>query len=603
MLNWYKLYCFFLTFLTKFVKVTFMKILKWLKKQFVMFKKAILQRPLLFLLVGTLITEIIIFWEAIGKNYSLADVTIAAFTWTLPIIIAWWQSKENANILKQLPEMLPEMLKTEYFKQIQKTLVDISIKPTEETVKIQKKDTQKKDTSSNPSFVSNSTDDYDIFVSYVTAEKNWATELINNLQERLGYLLQCKNYSVWMNEVGSTPDIDKLKKSATLLIILSPDYLKKQSVLTTLLTHIKKESGKVFIVECNDVQHPESIANLTSYKLWVKDGSNPSHPLKIPKSPYEGLEYYKRISPLATKLTDQLKELKKQPFPSPSINNTARKIVFLAEVTDDLEEDRDRFKQLLEQKGCEVLPRHSHLFYDDCEQRWHEDINKSMVFVQLLSEKAGKPERPHPWLQYQCVKETDKSILQWCGKRLEPDEVTNDKHRILLRLDTMMAIGIEEFRYEVLQMLKSDSTIDRSTQQPSSAFWIFVNAVQADESFARKLMDIFTKHDIPHRYPRDEEKYRTNVRKVREQYMRDCYAMVVVYGQSEPDWVSAQFSDLVKFSCKKNAQPCLLAPGAVCEAPPLPKPSLNIKVPSFRCTDASLENQIVHFLSKLRNHP
>lgn len=83
---------------------------------------------------------------------------------------------------------------------------------------------------------------YDGFVSYahiddvplVGAEKGWVTTLINNLKIELARKLGRKDLSLWMDHQLSgnaslTPTIlETIRHSATLIVILSPGYLKSE---------------------------------------------------------------------------------------------------------------------------------------------------------------------------------------------------------------------------------------------------------------------------------------------------------------------------------------------------------------------------------------
>jgi hypothetical protein len=458
--------------------------------------------------------------------------------------------------------------------------------------------------------VSNSTNKYDIFVSYATEDNNWATSLINNLQGYLGKELGSE-YSIWMDDVltGNTSDTNKLEKSAILLIILSQSYLDSkrcQSELETFLT--KNKSGDVFIIY-NEVQPPTNFIDLIS-----DNAHNFFH--HLPEFIYDKQEYYRKIIELAEDLTDKLKKLKTQPN-----NNSVRKTIFLTGVTNDLEKDRDQFEQLFKQQGYDVLPCRSDLFSEKYQSHgYKEDIKKSVAFVQLLSYTESKIGLFDPCSQYQCAMEAGQPILQWRNKYLNVETVTNDKYKELLDSDTVMAIPIEEFRREVLQEIKKvkvnqtelegnnmqvNTCIEHtiSTQQHLSSFWIFVNAIQADEPFAQKLIKyIFDKHNISCISPIYKIEDPRKLRREHEKNMRHCHAMVVVYGKSEPEWICDQFRDLHKFSSQNNAQQCLLPGGAVCEVPPLPKEPLNISFQSFRCTDESLEENINNFLDELRKH-
>jgi hypothetical protein len=235
---------------------------------------------------------------------------------------------------------------------------------------------------------------HDIFVSYVPednesyADSGWVTTLIARLKNKLG--LKLATYSLCFPEPSSAETTEQLKNSATLLLILSKAYLASPCCeeLKTFLTLFGKSAGRIFVVERETIiDRPPEIQGLAIYQFWKMNTDGQLCTLM--PAPEEHV-YHQKIDDLVMQLTDKLKYLHASAQQTPASeggihigdvgenvnlqaggdivagNKTVhqtiiqadgpRATVFLAEVTDDLQEQRNSVKRYLEQQRIQVLP-------------------------------------------------------------------------------------------------------------------------------------------------------------------------------------------------------------------------------------------------------
>src|SRR4030095_7827590 len=254
---------------------------------------------------------------------------------------------------------------------------------------------------------------HDIYVSYAHVDNEplagvdtrWVTNLITGLKPLLGQKFgRADAYSLWMDNTirayeAITPHLlEQVQDSAILLLILSPGYVASEwccRELSTFVAKVGKEAGRVFIVEREPVDRPEALQDILGYKFWVKDEADNPRTLGVPRPNYEEFVYFQRLDALASQLVEKLKSLRAQ-------SNTAivtaarsagtsrsapRATVFLAEVTDDLQECRAEVEHYLQQQNVRVLPGTFYYFptAEALRQAIDADLRESTLFVQLLS--------------------------------------------------------------------------------------------------------------------------------------------------------------------------------------------------------------------------
>lgn len=447
---------------------------------------------------------------------------------------------------------------------------------------------------------------HDIFVSYAHvddeplagADKGWVTTLINGLKIILGQKLgRSDAFSLWMDyelrgHTALTPNvIEQLEGSATLVLILSPGYLASQWChleLNAFLAKVGSNSGRVFVVEHEQVERPAELSDLLGYKFWVSDDAGHPRTLAIPKPNPEEVEYYQRLYDLARQLTDQLKELKEQAkatpvaVSSPTNSTSATTLtptIFLAEVSSDLEERRQEVKRYLDQQGVRILPDKAYSFAT-IQQFLDQDLSECRLFVQLLSDKTGNG---YPQFQYERAIAANLPILQWRDPALDLAAVTDDAHRALLSLSTVVATDHIEFQAYIIKQLKQQLKPKEDEPIDEDVF-VFVNAAPEDMPLAHQIKDILEARGVGYSLPLDLSVTTkpAEIRQYLEQNLLSCDAVIVLYDSTSVVWVNEQILYCRRMQ-RRREQPLKFI--AVYNTPATHKPALNMKLPNMHILD------------------
>lgn len=405
-------------------------------------------------------------------------------------------------------------------------------------------ETLKSQTNSSRSIVANENKpDIDIFVSYARvdneplsgADKGWVTALINRLQDLLSKKLGKDAYSLWIDydlrgNQPVTPEIaQKLEQASILLLILSPGYLASSWCrweLSTFLT--KKNSERILIVEREEVLKPEELIDVISYKFWVKDATGYSRIVAI--SQPEETEYYQKLDDLARQLSQQLKS-----FQAISIKLAPQNTIFLAIVSEDLEEYRDEVKRHLEQQGIRVLPDKVYSFAN-IQQYLEQDLSQCSLFVQLLSDKIA---HGLPQFQYERAKVANLPILQWRDSRLDLQRVHDPAHLALLSQSTVIASSVVKFQEYIMHELKPKPQIDQTKKAPL----VFINTTPEDMALAHQMGEMLATQGIDYNIPLEisERTKPIDIQKNLAQNLLSCDAVIMLYNDNtQVDWVEEQ---------------------------------------------------------------
>jgi cellulose biosynthesis protein BcsQ len=451
----------------------------------------------------------------------------------------------------------------------------------------------------------------EIFVSYARVDneplaemdKGWVTTLINELKNLLGKKLGTA-YSLWMdydlrgNQSVSPAIAEQLEKTAILLVILSPGYLAStwcRWELSTFLTKVGKGSGRVFVVEREEVQKPAELMDLISSKFWVREATGHSRILAMPK-PTE-LEYYQKLDDLVRQLRNKIKSLTEEQAEKALSPAEAARIptIFLAHVSDDLEERREAVKRYLEQQGVRVLPDKAYS-YANIQQHLAQDLSQCRLFVQLLSDKIS---HGLPQLQYEQARAANLPILQWRELALDLNSVSDLAHRALLSQSTVMASSLVRFQTYITNRLKSTET--ENIEQTTKAPVVFINAVNEDRSLAHQMGNILTTEGIACSLPL-EISTRTKPVEIQtnlQQNLLACDAVIVLSGDNTTvDWVKEQVSYCQRLQVRRK-QPFKIL--AVCEKPAVDKPPVFMpQLRVFKCPTLQAETCLPEFIRILR---
>jgi hypothetical protein len=451
--------------------------------------------------------------------------------------------------------------------------------------------------------------EHDVFVSYAHVDdepepgetKGWVTTLVSCLKTKLAQKLgRSDAFSLWMDHellghAGVSQQITgALERTATLVVILSPGYIASSwcrreagAFLSHLARRRESSSSQIFVVRRDkiDETEPEEFGEFTGYQFWVQDnlGASP-HILGTPRPDPSDRRYYDRLNDLATELAEHLKSLRHLAQRGPEeVIPDQRPTIFIAEPTDDLDDVHDDVKRYLQQAGLRVLP--------DC---WYprdpgafqraaaRDLASCEVFVQLLSGSVGKrtPDVPdgYAYLQLHMAESLGKPILQWRSEELDTGKISDARHRALLERETVLAVGIEEFKRTI-----KERVLKKAAQKPAKPIdaFVFVDWESEDSRLADQVCEALKQYGAGYVLP-ERRGTAAQIRQELERNLVECDAMIVVYGASDRGWVDEQLRQCRK-AISKRERP--LQAVAVFEGPPEQKERLNVNLPKMFTID------------------
>jgi hypothetical protein len=486
---------------------------------------------------------------------------------------------------------------------------------------------------------------HDIFVSYAHvdneplagADTRWVTNLITGLKPLLGQKLgRADAYSLWMDNTlreyeAITPRLrEQVQDAALLLLILSPGYVASEwccQELRTFVAKVGKEAGRVFVVEREPVDRPEALQDILGYKFWVKNEADNPRTLGVPRPNYEEFVYFQRLDALASQLVEKLKSLRAQ-SDTPIVpaarsvdtpGSAPRATVFLAEVTDDLQECRAEVEGYLQQHNIRVLPATFYYFptAEELRQAIDADLRASTLFVQLLS--PTMPRRPPgmstPQLQYAAAQAVSGlSLLQWRDRKLDVGTIADPIQRAFLDAATVVAIGLEEFKQYIIQQLdaiearrleeekrQQEASLKRAMQAASliGDRLVFINTGTEDLSLARELGEMLKEEGFGFSLPLLENIPPTEKRQDLEENLLDCDAVIVLYASTSVMWVREQLRYCRRMQGRRDRPLKIIA--VFSQVAPN-KPPLSMNLPNMQVLEFSTLRESIPLLLQALQH-
>jgi hypothetical protein len=373
----------------------------------------------------------------------------------------------------------------------------------------------------------------------------------------------------------------------------------------------------VFIIEQNPVEpeeYPSEFGGIRSYRFWTAGRTG--------ESPYTlssgDLQYYDQLTELGHSLVNKLREMRAKSTSSDagvSAVSETHATVFLAEATDDLYFVREGVKHYLTQAKIRVLPETEYsLEVNKFKNAVRDDLAKSDLFVQLLSDIPGrKPvDLPQGYIrcQHDLALEAHKPILQWRAPELNVDEIQDAKHRDFLQFHTVRGdIGIEGLKAEIVKgvkNLKEQASAPDETDSPRGK-WVFINADVSDLPLCDRILRVLDEEeqigyiqieDLVHQIE-DLAHQKSSVRKASEKCIKDCAALMVMYGQVDIDWLTQVFSNVCRIGWTRRYP---LSVYVVCDPSPEQKQLVRMKFPWLRTLEygsCSDEQKLHEFINSL----
>jgi TIR domain len=498
---------------------------------------------------------------------------------------------------------------------------------------------------------------YDTFLSYAhiddlpvpgsSVATGWVSAFHETLENEVRQRLGRKDVALWKDDELrydqslSRQLTETVRTSAILVVMLSPGYVSSdwcRRERNAFLEAIRSRGEAPVLVIAKEPMPDEALpAELRDRKRFPfyggRDNITFGHPLPNPDNPAHApfylkiLELSRAIADVLTKMTSPspsralpepgLPDHPQKPLFRTSVAASPQLIgrrVFLAETTDDLEEERDGVRAFLDQHGIEVLPAAGVYYPPEAiafREAVEKDLHASDVFVQLLSASRGKRPRDvpqgYPNLQWELATGTSARsipVLQWCSPSLDICAVKDEHLGTLLRSPTVRAESLVDFERAIISALTL-RTAEPIALGPSL---VCVNVDNSDrhlaeqiQSILRRLKTEFVSIWFGGSSPDNRE--------LLERGLRECDGLIVVYGEAKDSRVERQLLECRKSRAYRDRPFAALGifEGPPPEAPGI-KPPINVYLDgleSYDCRGAAndmtvIEREVRAFLDRLK---
>jgi hypothetical protein len=268
----------------------------------------------------------------------------------------------------------------------------------------------------------------DVFISYTHADneassdrERWVSRFVGHLdrelRRRIG-LASDEELKIYFDErsarTGDNLELFKenARSSAAFVAIMSPSYLVRdwpQAELAA-FTSAPNFAGRIFVIESQppDCSYPPVLASLKHERFWIQPENSQA---KQRLSPDEK-QWDSKVQDVADHIKILLRKLHDAGGLEQAIRATQLvdqlapplRTVLLAQVTDDLSEERDQVRRFLEQYGIATLPNGTYpQGGKDFVEAVEADLGKAGFFVQLLGRTAARrpPDLPNGYARQQ----------------------------------------------------------------------------------------------------------------------------------------------------------------------------------------------------------
>jgi TIR domain len=482
---------------------------------------------------------------------------------------------------------------------------------------------------------------HDVFISYAHANneplfpgwRGWTTHLFQDLPARLRlHLGRAPDLDIFMDEKLRGNDevneslLEKIRESAIMIVVLTQGYLDSTWCLDELRTFTGQshprsglyvgDRSRLFKVMPRDIpleHHPPPLDNATGYRFFSVDGATTrtfrrTEEADSDQRHWDKLEdLAKDLAGLLTGLNDQPEPLRVKPDPPPS-----QPAVFVAEVADDLDGERDQLVRELGQRGIVVLPqRDLPPKLAELETTVKGYLARSVLSIHMLGRYYGKKvdgdTRSRPHVQIDLAKGADGQrpvpSLVWVPRDVESERLSDERQRALLeRIENdpdrharaeLLRIGLEELKQIVVRRVLPPP----AGRQAQSL--VYITCVTQDRPEALTVKEFFRQRGygvVLQLHGREEQTW------THERYVRICDVLVIVYGRADVGWVQERAAEALEQARLATGRRRPLAAGAIYHAPPPDKDDVGIDAEDLLvvdCRDGFSETVFTGFLDRL----
>lgn len=492
--------------------------------------------------------------------------------------------------------------------------------------------------------------DYDVFISYAHVdnvpraadEAGWVDNFCDAIRRHLPKHLPASSpnrskLSIFMDgKLEGNDEFDPTlqnvyERSAVIVSVLSPNYVGSKWCLREVdgFTRVREprivQGGrvqsrvlKVVLSGVPDDKQPKALFATNGYRFFDHDpqtGHEVQFRRTIQRDPDQ--RYWNQVEAIARDIGGVLETLAK-PAAAAAVATASDpnlRVVYLAEVTDDLEDDRRQIKTALEQRGILVIPE---LRLPTQAPALDETIVAALQRAEMSIHLVGR--YPRQSADGGSVIQLQKELADRVGSKralrqmiclaqdLEVEHIRAGDHRAFIealhsREDERSPVEVlkatpEMIREQVLQRLFPPTpTFPRRRAVPAL---VYLTHMPEDRTDAERLSEWIraANHDVALPAHGTDPKAQMRDHKAR---LRGCNAALVLYGSAPVTWARDRAFELRDFAQQRRRNPILAT--YVCDAPPEEKPDLGLKlssVPVLPCRQGLAPDHLEPFLDALR---
>jgi hypothetical protein len=461
--------------------------------------------------------------------------------------------------------------------------------------------------------------DEDIFISYAHIDneplaeglEGWVETLHERLQIRLNQLTG-ETVSIWRdrklqgNDIFSETLIAKLAKVAILVAILSPRYIRSEWCLRELNEFCRcanlsgglsiGDKSRVFKVVKTYIplaEHPLQLQNLLGYEFYEYDPVRDRAKEFIPDvTATRDIRYWERLDDLAYDIK-QLIETMKEAGPvaesfAASAASATGKVIYLAETTSDLSNERALIKRELQQHGHTVLPdKELPLLAPTLKEAVREYLERSELSIHLLGASYGvipeDADKSLAHIQSELAEERETSLrrIVWMPNGLEVRHEAQKKFISHFQFGLnghkgteVLQTSLEDLKQLIEERLRPQQPMaaGQATGEsvgPASVYLICDREDMTDISSIEgclydRGMDVL----LP-AFDGDE----AQIKEYHKESLMDCDAVLIYYGRANDIWLRMKQRELQKIAGYGRTRP-LLGKAIYISGPPTPPKEL-----------------------------
>jgi TIR domain len=453
--------------------------------------------------------------------------------------------------------------------------------------------------------------EHDVFVSYAhfdnepdTQEIRWVSRFQADLKVALRQRLGVDPDVFFDNRSLQNQFLEELTKNAggaaAFIAIMSPSYMKRAWTIKELeaFNTANNDQNRLVPVELLPVLESECHPLLLQVKrapFYWKDPLEEDVALKLTPKFYPD-KYEQRLQGLAHRIEALLRSIRDRSAKPVDVKGPlSGETILLAQVTNDLYDERDQVIAYLHQYGARILPDGDYKqggpeFAD----AFKNDLAQAGLFVQLLGPyRSNRPPdlladgssepKSYAHFQYEAAKASGKPVLQWRRPDLDTATITHWDKR-LLDGPEVLAMGLQEFMKEIKKAIenkaaaaaKEQAKAEKEKQKdkgdgPSKTQFLFINADSSDKELTEQLLKAFEdRRDWIAAGPLFEGTAE-EITKDLDANLVDCDTLLLVYGKADAPWVRAQLRRYSKIERLRDTPPRIKT---ILFAPPAPKPEI-----------------------------